>query len=163
MTLICDLQTCLFVAGTMPARKKKPKQQYLLLRPLYDQLNPEAKRRIDVMIKMKSMKLLSYSRKFLMQPAEPLRSCLSFMDYFALDHAQNYGTKLLCSRHWFQTVSNHLSLHDMHAYYTFEESMMVFEPPVFGIPTVSPAMAPVILIVLYPSKKQHEKQSKNKK
>lgn len=163
MTLICNRQTCLVVASGKLARQTATKQQYLLLRPLFDQLPPEAKRQMKLMIKMKTLKLVNLNMAILMQPSEPLRSGLSVMDYYALHRATTYGTKLLCSNQWFQTVSQYLPQHDRNGIYAFEESMMVCEPPVFGTPTVSPAHASVVLIMLNFSKKQHEKQSKNKK
>ncbi|MBS4059841.1 MAG: hypothetical protein KG029_05540 [Bacteroidetes bacterium] len=163
MTLICDRQTCLVVASGKLARQTATKQQYLLLRPLFDQLPPEAKRQMKLMIKMKTLKLLDLTMAFLMLPPEPLRASLSVTDYYALYHATTYRTKLLCSNQWYQTVSQHLPQHDRNGFQVYEESMMVCEPPVFGTPTVSPAHASVVLIMLNFSKKQHEKQSKNKK
>jgi hypothetical protein len=163
MTLICDLQTCLVVAGGKLAGQTATKQQYLLLRPLFDQLPVETKKRLNLMIKMNSLKLVNYNMTLLKQPPDELQRSLSVMDYFALHYATTNRTKLLCSNQWYQTVSQYFSVNDGNGFYAYEENMMVCEPPVFGSPTVSPAASPVILIVLNISKKQHEKQIKNTK
>lgn len=148
MKLICDHQTCQVVASGKLAEPATSRQQFLLLKPLFDQLTPETKRRMKLMIKKGTVKLKDYTMTYLTQLPEQLQVSLSIMDYFALHHAKKYGTKLLCSYQWYQTVSQHLSLNGNIDFNVYKESVMVFESPVFETPTVTPASSSVVLILL---------------
>lgn len=146
-SVICDLASCRSVASGKLAQPLGSPSQFWLPKPIYTQLNATEMRRINQLVKQKRVSLITYSKAFLLSYDKASLEGVSMLDYFAIASAKQHQANLLCTDRWFASVSRYLPMPVTYRSATNSEAVLVYEPPVSGLPPVN-TQTTIMLIVL---------------